>query len=436
MKRFALLVGVLAVVAGTKATADVEFKNSGDFRVRYENMLNATGNDASGQSAMTSARLKWNLSARGGEKTSVFLTLLHNSNFGAGNDATNGGSTPQTGYSAVSDHNGILVNRAYGWWKAADAVSFKVGRFGIAMGDGSFFSENDWENTPYAFEGLDASFDTNFAKIDVYAIKQAELAARAGNSDPEQNLYMVSADIKNMPEALKTANVVLLQVNRDATGTGVGAGSQNYQHIGATVGGEASMIMYKADLAFQFGSFDKPDTGQETKLNANMFDVMVGYHMAEAMGLKVSLAYHQDSGDSSATDDKQETYKSLYYEKHGRSGLMDVLTWGNLTYFNLNASIMPAEDLEAGLGIYMFSRTKDTAGANFAPAYAGLASATSTDKALGNEADLFVNKSYDKDLKIGARLGWFIPGDYLKNGVPTKHDKNLMDAYLQASLAF
>jgi hypothetical protein len=73
-----------------------------------------------------------------------------------------------------------------------------------------------------------------------------------------------------------------------------------------------------------------------------MFDLMVGYSMPETMGLKLSAAYHMDSGDDNAGDDKTETYQPLYYDSHKYAGLMDILGWGNLTYWNINASVMPA----------------------------------------------------------------------------------------------
>ena len=95
-----------------------------------------------------------------------------------------------------------------------------------------------------------------------------------------------------------------------------------------------------------------------------MFDLMVGYGLPETMGLKVSAGYHMDSGDDTA-DGTQNQYQTLYYDKHNYAGLMDVLRWGNLSYWNINASMMPMEDIEVGLGYYMFSKTKSGGATTF-----------------------------------------------------------------------
>lgn len=441
MKRVALLVAAVAATTATaKAAEDVEFKQSGEFRVRYFNDINATGQEASGQKADTTGRFKYNVSARKGESLQAYASFLHNAQFGA-----------QRSFSGEYA-DALLVSRAWGWWKASDSLSFKVGRFGIEIADGAVFAENDWEDVPVAHEGLQLAWDFDFAKLNAFAVKTHDnnktgAATNAGDpsSDPERNFYMLSLDIKNLPEAIKMANVHFIQMNQDqyATGaapTGLQAGYMNAQHVGFTVGGDVSNIMYKGTAAFQFGTFNKDDRttpATDQKLSANMFDLMVGYSMPETLGLKVSAGFHQDSGAEAGSDMKQ--YQPMYYDKHNYAGLMDVVRWGNLTYWNLNASVLPVEDLEVGAGFYMFSRTKDSGTTTLGERYSGISTATGSvaegEKDLGSEVDVYANKSYDNNLKIGARFGAFMPGTYLKDG-EVKVDKTLMQAMLQASLEF
>ncbi|MES2965482.1 MAG: alginate export family protein [Bdellovibrionota bacterium] len=434
MKRIALLVGVLAMTAAANAQ-DAEFKNGGEFRVRYENDVNRTGQEAGLQQANTHARMKWNVTARKGEKTQAFLSLIHNSQFGTGTGGTNGTmgaatNVDTTSGTATNQGNSLVVSRAWGWWKASDSVALKVGRMGIEIADGAVFSEDDYFAYPITFEGLNAAFDSGFAAFNFWAVKTAENAPNNNNSDPETNRYILSADLKNMPEVVKMANVHLVQTNADQT---AGAGSANWQHLGFTFGGDAGAIMYKATGAFQMGQFAKTAAADQ-KINANMFDVMVGTAMPETMGLKVSLGYHMDSGnDGAATADKTELYQTLSYDSHNYAGLMDVVQWGNLSYLNLNASIMPAEDLETGIGFYMFSKTKENGGVTAGPGYNGPAAGAKKD--LGNEIDLFANKSYGNDMKIGARIGMFMPGAAIKDATPGT-DKTLTDFLVQASMGF
>jgi hypothetical protein len=431
MKRLALIVSAIAMTATAAHAQDAtEFKNGGEFRVRYENFFNKSGKENSQAEQHTDSRLKWDTNIRKGEKLQAHVTLLHNARFGG--TASTSDYYGQTAYN-TPDNNSLTVNRAWGWWRASDMVSFKVGRMGIDFADGAVFSENDWQAVPVAHEGLNIAIDTSFAMFNIYGIKTAELTSYPGNSDPESNYYMATMDLKNMPSAIKMANVHLIDVMSD--GTSAPSGSTNYQHLGFTVGGDTAGFMYKATAAFQFGSYLKPSAGTEQKLSANMFDLMAGYAMPETMGLKLSAGYHMDSGDDSATDDKQNQYQTLYYDRHNFGGSMDVLQWGNLTYANLNASIMPMEDIEAGLGFYMFSKTKSGGSTTFGRGIVSTATATTTDTALGNEVDLFANKSYGPDLKIGARVSLFMPGDAMKN-TTVKQDKTAEEGYLQASIAF
>lgn len=437
MKRLALIVSAVAMTATAYGQDATEFKSGGEFRARYENFFNKSGSDGSAQEAHVDARLKYNLNIRKGEKLQAQLGLIHSTRLGNGTPAQPT-AVDQAQYNTIAQ-NGLIVNRAWGWWRATDAVSFKVGRFGMDIADGAVFSENDWQAVPFTHEGLDIAFDSSFATFNLYAVKQTEIGAVGANSDAERNLYVLSADLKNMPEAIKMANIHLIDATRDAIVAG-GAGTngaQNWQHVGLTLGGDVAGFMYKGTAAFQFGTFNHPDTGSDTSLSANMFDLMVGYGLPETMGLKVSAGFHSDSGDDTGTTDKNEGYQTLYYDRHNYAGLMDVLNWGNLTYWNINASIMPMEDLEAGAGFYMFSRTKDTGAVSMGTGTTIAGTTLASGSALGSEVDVFANKAYGPDMKIGARYSMFMPGDAFKNATgANKADKTAHMAYLQASIGF
>ncbi len=434
MKRLALIVSAIAMTATAHAQDATEFKNGGEFRARYENFFNKSAMENGMPEQHTDARLKWDMNIRKGERLQAHVTLLHNARFGG---AASQGDYYSNGYTA-SNSNVLDVNRAWGWWRASDAVSFKLGRIGIEFADGAVFSENDWQAVPVAHEGLNVAFDTSFAMFNLYGIKTREAVVSnastgyVGNSDPERNHYMATMDLKNMPSAIKMANVHLIDIMDD--GATAATGTTNMQHIGATIGGDVVGFMYKATAAFQFGTALKTPA-LDQKMSANMFDLMLGYGLPETLGLKLSAGYHMDSGDDNGTDDKNNTYDGLFYDRHNYAGLMDVVNWGNLTYWNLNASIMPMEDLEAGLGFYMFSKSKNAGTTNFGRGIVSTATTAANDSAIGSELDIFANKSYGPDLKIGARYSMFMPGASMKNTAPAQ-DKTAHQAYLQASVAF
>ena len=125
-----------------------EFKNGGEFRIRYENFFKQISLGNAGAEQHEDSRFKWDLNVRKGEKLQAHLTLLHNARFGgasssAAADDTTGGIESKY---ATTGANGLSVNRAWGWWRATDMVSFKVGRFGIDFADGAVFADNDWRS--------------------------------------------------------------------------------------------------------------------------------------------------------------------------------------------------------------------------------------------------------------------------------------------------
>lgn len=432
MKRLVLLAGALVVSTAAQAQ-DSEFKHNGEFRVRYYNDMTPSGDKNTPlNKSDVEGRATVGLTMRKGENVQAHVSLIHGTIFGA--DKTASTAPGSAGYTTATTDNLFLVNQAYGWWKAADGLTFKIGRQHVVIADGSVFSADNWRVVPHTHEGLMVGYDTDFAMFSLYLVKDAELNG-TGNpeSDPERNNTILSVDLKNMPEAVKTANLHLLQSKGSET-TGTARGILDVMHIGLTVGGDVSNIMYKVTAAMQSGALSKT-AAVETKLETSMFDVMVGYSMPETMGLKLSANYHMDSGDDSA-DNTASTYQSLYYDSHKYAGLMDILGWGNLTYWNVNASVMPAEDLEVGLGLYGFSKSKENGASTQTSRPGGTTAGALANKAdLGMELDVYATKKYAGGFQIDAHLGAFMPGSAFKDAA-VKKEATIMQAMVMGTMTF
>ena len=456
MKSIAILsFALLAASTSALAADDTEFKNSGEFRMRYINNFNATGQDASGQNADTTGRFKLNIGARKGENLQAYLSVLHVSEFGAQNTENGDYSTVSTSSSSntAAANNLLIVNRAWGLWKATDTLSFRVGRFGINIADGLVFSDNEWENVPVAHEGLEAAFDTDYAKLSVFFIKTNELNSAplnqsgAPNSDPERNFYLLTADVKNLPDVIKTANIHVLAITRDRTDDGQNPpvktyGAQTWQHAGITLGGDIHGFIYKATGAYQQGSFSKSPT-LDQKINAYMYDVLIGWQKEENATFKITAGFHVDTGNDSSflstAADKTQRYQTLYYQKHDTAGLMDLVRWGNLTEWNVEATYIPSEDFEAGIRYSMFTQTQagDPNGVSLGDRYSSITTSTVAlgERNIGSEVDLFGTKSYEGGFHIGIDLGGFMPGDYFKSGTINR-SRAILQGIFQGSFEF
>lgn len=433
MKRMVILAGALAVSTAAQAQ-DAEFKHSGEFRVRYYNDMTPSGiKDQPGNKSDIEGRMKVGISMRKGETLKAHVTLLHGTIYGA--DRAGDNVIAPNSFDSMDTNNGLLVNEAYGWMALSPTSYLKAGRFNFTHGGGEFVSTDDHKLVPITHEGFIYGVDTDFAALGFGLIKDKELTAQAGmDTDPEQHNVVAVADFKNMPEALKTVSLVLGNLSRSENASP----SSNIQIAGLTLGGETAGFNYRFVYSQQMGQAAK-SAAIDLKQDANMMDLTVGYSMPETMGLKVWANYHMDSGDDSTTDDKNSRYGSLYYDSHKFAGLMDIFGWGNLTYWNINAEIAPAEDMTVGFGLYGFSKSKEKDntifGANndrFAAFRGGLAADKSD---LGMELDVYATKKYGNGFQVDALIGAFMPGAAFKDAA-TKRDATILQAMLTGTASF
>lgn len=449
-----LLIAVLSVIWVSKAFAqETEVKYSGEFRARYQNHRNTTAQQTdtttnqSTDKTDVDHRFKLNLSARKGESLQAGLTLLHASGWGEANDpaaptAATGGTGIPSSRDEFDRNNSALVNRAWGWWKANDSLSFRFGRVGIEFADGSVFSENDYEQFPVAHDGLLAFWDINLGRFTFLGVKNREFGAGTLTGDAEENMYGFAFDFKNVPSFIKMMNVHFLQITQDETGTAPLTTRDNRQHLGFAMGGDFFGFLYKGSGAYQLGKTEGNASGTAYSANNNawMVDLLAGYQAQNFSGFKLTAGYHADTGDKNTSDrGKNEAYNPLFYDRHSYAGLMDVLRWGNLTYWSANLSLIPVDDLETGISYLDFTRSSTgtaVTAATYGPFYS-LADVT-TEKNLGSEVDVYVNKTYaSSGFVISGRFGMFMPGAAMKDqAIVPPRNQNIYQWFLQGAMVF
>ncbi len=441
-----LLLALFTISFGSFAVAqEVEIKHTGEFRARYLNHRNTTAQDltSTGKDADSTDidhRFKLNILAQKGESLQAGLTVLHASGWGEANDPTTGTQIPSS-RDDFDEDNMLFVSRAWGSWKANDSISFKFGRVGLEFADGSVFSENDWEQFPVSHDGVIGFWDINLGKFTLFAAKNRERGIGTLDNDAEENMYGLAFDFKNVPAFIKIFNVQFVQITQDEVGS-PDSSKDNRQHLGLAVGGDTFGLIYKVAGAYQLGKTSGTASGTafEADNNAWMYDVLGGYQLSSLRNFKITAGYHQDSGDKDLSDNrKNEAYNSLFYDRHNNSGLMDVLRWGNLTYWSVNTSISLLDDLDGGVSYLNFTRT--SSGGNVTPTVYGpnysLSDVTTNDE-LGSEVDVWVNKTYSSTgFQIGGRFGIFMPGEAIKQmPLAQMRDRSIYQWMLQGALSF
>lgn len=430
---------MVASAAFAQETATTDIKHSGDFRVRYFNLDHTNFQDG-GRQQWTNARTKLNLGFTKSDSLSAMVSLVHTFNMGnvayGPSASVYSSNTPNSGSGRID--NSLTVNQAYGWWKTNDMLSFTVGRFNLDIGSGKFYSTNDWQTMPTSHDGLLAALNFDFATVVVAGVKHSEYqpTPNTKSADPEHNSYIISASLKNLPEVMKTANLVVVQSNSDALSAtnnlgGAANQSSSLQHIGLDLSGNLVGLTWGAAAGFQSG---KHEGGVNRDISASMFDLTLGYSMPETMGLNVWAGYHQDSGTKGAKD---ETYKSLFYNIRENGGNMDIVRWGNLTTARLGLSLMVMEKTQVGAEYLMYSKTAKQGATTFGPAWNATGNVTSVnDSTIGNEIDLWASHKYDNGFIMSANLGMFAPGAAMKNSTAQKMDKSAMSMMLEGGFTF
>jgi hypothetical protein len=459
MRNLVALAALLAFLPVANAADNKsEFSANAEYRLRYQNDSLFTGTkDPNFHFTNWRQRGKADFGYRSGEKFAAHMTLIHNALWGNLAANSSNTSTPDGVGSAAGGPdatNMVLVNQFYGSWMINDSWSAKFGRGGFTMADGALISQNDWETTPNAFEGLLVNWEHEMFRLGLFMVRglDSEPAAEANfpggfvsgtDNDPEINFYGVSFDWKALPEALKVANVHLLKIQGDEYTAPNAIPKMDLMRFGLAVGGDIINIDYKADLEMVSGS--RTTGANKSKEASSMMQFQVGYTLPEAMKSRFYLGWHSDTGnkeDQTVAEAKIGKYDGFFYEKHGSAGLMDVLAWGNLSFIRAGYTMSPMDQVEVGIHYWKFQATAADENDAINPTYGrngfGFNAAAADDsdsKNLGQEIDLSASKKYDGGFMISAHYGMFMPGTYFKDDT-NEVNKTYSQFFVEGKMTF
>jgi hypothetical protein len=472
-------------------SGDKQFTYNVELRERYQVDDNMSGSKtlAPNNGNNVEQRLKLTGNYKLSEKFAVTATLLNNFNWGSsdlyvyGTDGKPGAYSNGDGngiHNGATNNNLLNVQEAYGSWMVSDDLVVRFGRGGLTMADGSVISQNDYEPFPYSFDGILANYEFGIGRISAWIVKFASYSGGAaanakalvlaqggtnttqlsdnGSSDPEADAYGIAFDLKKMPEWLKVGNIHLIHNSKATTPGAISLqgmaadprarmGQDNIRY-GIALGGEASRFDYKADFAATTGKYkcagslttgcdgDGPIVGLDN--NGMMYQAEVGFNYEELMKSRVYVKYHSDSGDkdTAANATKIGTYDAYYYDQYDGSGNMEVVGWGNLTFINAGFSLKPTDQMTINFGYFNFMKTEKTGQMN-PGRYGNMVAFTSPNSSnLGQEFDLSAEQKYDGGFAILSRVGYFIPGSAITNGLVDNNlgTTTLGDSYFQFML--
>lgn len=371
--------------ADIKWNAEMRFRFSGNENVDFSKN---TWDNA------TEQRTKIGATFTKGEDLTATVTLLSAATWGnEGNSNTSGDML------AAGAESNVYVYEAFAFWKAMDNFALKVGRGALDLADGSVVAKNDYEQTPYVFEGAYGVYFTEWANIGLFGVKGMNDVSAA---TADVNFYGLSVDVKSLPEWLKMVNVHVMESK--ATGIGGASVADSKTRYGVTAKGDTHAIDYRATYAMYTGERTVSAPGDH---KASMLDAEVGYTLPDIMNLRVAALYHTDSGDDNAASGDIKSYDPFFYEKHNNAGLMDLIGWGNATYMKFGVSLEPMEMTKVGVDYYMFQKTEENDSVYDTSHTAITAVGTASGTDVGTEIDVWATKALSNGAELNARVGMF-----------------------------
>jgi len=342
----------------------------------------------------------------------------------------------------------------------------KAGRQELVYGDERLIGTADWNNIGRVFDAVKVRYVTSDFWVDAFISRPVI---------PRDNDFNTSNDYDNFSglygstaKLLPWQDTQLYFLARNTT-----HGSPNFE-TGAlvplpsprdiyTIGfrfkslpGKLSGWDYTLEADYQFGRYvsvtgTAPNAVPRRSLDQEAYAVHLdgGYTWSKLWGKpRLGMEFNYASGDSNSSDNKHETFDTLYPSTHIFSGIMDLFSMQNMTDVGVFASIkpLPKLTLTASYRGFWLADTSDSFYlGNGAPrtggtpgAHNGYAINPTYDSYVGSEVDLVLNYAVTSYASVQGGFGHFFVGDYVKESLSApgfgSADANYL--YLQARFSF
>ncbi len=303
-------------------------------------------------------------------------------------------TTSSTGVTNVGSGPDVVIY-GYADWKVMDEVMLRFGRNPFQIADGSTVGWNDYESLPNVWDGVFLTYNTESLVADIWAASPSANPWVSSTGNSYHTVFGVSLNVRAMPEFMKTAQIFAMYVDGQTMPANVGTADlqqpnnpgNNHQHIrvGGSVGGNYSSVEYNVSGA---GHGDEAGS-----LNQYFVDGGVGYTVNN-VGVRVR-GHYESSG-----------YDPFYYTRHNRSGLLDVVAWGNGAQFVTgNINYTPMDDFDLGVKAVYFLQYQ-----NYGQWANNTSQASGSPEAIRNsvtEIAGYVKKSYAGGLTLKVSGGMF-----------------------------
>ena len=298
---------------------------------------------------------------------------------------------------------------------AKSPVAVQAGRIELVVDDQRLVGNLPWTNTARSWDGAHVTYTNEAFQLDTFAASlvrslQGEFdKSGAGNRFAGAYLQTTKLipQVSLMPFAFWKRDVNLHsesgpQANLSETTLG-GRGS----------GRLPAHLDYAITVAKQFGS-----------LGADDVDAWAGHWQVREsfpgrLAFKVMSEYNYASGDANSQDGRRGTFDQLYPTGHDKLGLSDQVGWRNISHIREGIEFSPLKATPITVNYHSWWLA-DKADGLYAASGALVARVASgaTDRHVGQELDLFVNRAITPQLQLQAGYAHIFTGAFLKQATP------------------
>ncbi|MCA8940888.1 MAG: alginate export family protein, partial [Planctomycetes bacterium] len=318
-------------------------------------------------------------------------------------------------------------------------TTMRVGRQRFTIGNQRLFSTLEFHPAGRAWDGI--TFD---AENEDLRVRKLWLMLDDGARAAEDN-HLLGFTIQTWLQNDKSIDLEAALLYEIEGGT---AADRSVLSASIRSNGKVDAFDYSAELIGQFGDQEN-GTPDDDDVSAHAFALTAGYtfNLNENGKFRLGLEYAHASGDSDATDDKVETFRSPFPFGHKFHGIADVVGWRNLSDFALHAAFDFKsngwyESLKIGLQFHHFQRVEDEDGV-YNPGNGLVRAGTAADSdSIGSEFDIQVNLKINDWFTVEAAWGHFMAGDFFSDtqALPTSdgsyEDGDTDFFWLAATLSF
>lgn len=331
-------------------------------------------------------------------------------------------------------------------------LSLKVGRQEMLYGDERYIGISDWSNTGRTFDAAKLRFENETFWVDAFAgrlvLPRDEYFNVPNDYDWFSGLYASTRKLVPWQDTdlyLLARNVSPQAPNALAPGIpGTPSSARDIYTAGTrwkSAPGQLGDWDYTFEAAGQFGSINQAGMRREHRAFAVNG---TGGHTWKKVWCepRVAAGYDFGSGDSSPTDDRNETVELLFGTNHRPYGVMDLFGLRNMHIPRAGASLKPVKNLTVSLDWLGFwlADTADSLYPESGPArnQNGYGRNPSFDSYVGSEVEMLVNWRVAGWGNLQAGYGHFFVGEYIRqsaaNGGRGTEDADWL--YLQAMFNF